>query len=395
MATDPNQLRIEIGEPLPEAREILILVAGDFCPQGKPEKILLDGELFGPGIPELTAAHDLNVVNLECTLTRAETRIKKIGPNLKAAPECARAIRSGGFQVAALANNHMLDFGEQGLLDTVSNCHIAGLKTVGAGKNLEEANQALYLDVNGLRCAILAVAGHEFSIASAHRTGVSPLDAIQNFYQLQEARDQADFVLLIVHAGNDFYPLPSPSLVETCRFFARSGANAIVCSHSHVPGGIEIFQDVPIVYGTGNFLFHWDEPYPPAWYQGILVSLKVRVKKAAGIELIPYVQCRERMLIDLMDGAELEEFTREIYVRNAIITNPEKLNAAWQEYCDQNQSRYLAQMLSLSRFDARLYGRNIVPLRLYKDRVRLLYDMVNYEGHREAILSIFDKINEL
>ena len=102
-------------------------------------------------------------MNLECPLTIHETPIPKTGPNLRAHPDCARELKQTGIDVVTLANNHILDMGERGLFDTVDCCEEGGLKTVEAGKNIEEATKPLIVTVNDLRVAILNFAENEWS----------------------------------------------------------------------------------------------------------------------------------------------------------------------------------------------------------------------------------------
>jgi poly-gamma-glutamate synthesis protein (capsule biosynthesis protein) len=127
--------------------DVSIVVAGDLCPKGETEYLLCANQpekVFSDLLPYIIESQ-LAIVNLECPLTYSQTPIIKRGPHLQAAPACAEGIRSGGFDVVTLANNHILDMGERGLFDTLSTCHAAGLKTVGAGKNLEEAMSFLSL----------------------------------------------------------------------------------------------------------------------------------------------------------------------------------------------------------------------------------------------------------
>ncbi len=388
-----KQLCRKINEPDLREPVTRFLIAGDFCPQGMPERYLSEPHLFWPDIVKLTAVHDIAILNLECPLTRSDERILKVGPHLKADPQCAQGIRAGGFQIASLANNHMMDFGEQGLADTLNTCHQAGLKTVGAGENFDEASSPLYVDINGKRCAVISVAGHEFSIAADHRAGVWPLDPIQNYYQIQEARKQADFVLLIVHAGIEHYPLPSPRLADTCRFFASAGAHAIICMHSHVPGGYEIWEGVPIIYGTGNFIFNSNQKVSNlGWYTGYLVSLKVQGSAVLEIELLPYHQCRDRIGIDLMNADEADCFAKELDGLNEIISNQDRLSKSWQDFCDKNQDNYLGMLFSSNRVEAYLWYMGVFTVKNVKKRIPRVLDLIQNEGHQEVLVNILDKI---
>ena len=103
---------------------ISILITGDFCPHKRIEKEFLKGnyESIYNGFQKVANGCDLVITNLECPLTLSNNPIKKTGPNLKANPECIEGIKFGGFNVVTLANNHIMDYGKQGLSETISLC---------------------------------------------------------------------------------------------------------------------------------------------------------------------------------------------------------------------------------------------------------------------------------
>ena len=144
---EDGTIRLLSGEDQPSPS---IIIAGDLCPIGQSEKLLSTSQverLFA-GIIQTLQRVDLAIVNLECPLTRQTTPIVKSGPHLRADPECAKGIRSAGFDVVSLANNHILDMGG-GLADTLAACTDAGLETVGVGENLAQATRPLWIDVKG------------------------------------------------------------------------------------------------------------------------------------------------------------------------------------------------------------------------------------------------------
>ena len=88
---------------------------------------------------------------------------------------------------------------------------------------------------------------------------------------------------MLLHAGPEYYPLPSPRLVDLTRSFADAGASAVIVHHQHLPGAVEVHAGVPIVYGTGNFLFPMYYPYTyPEWHEGYLVQLAFSGAGSAG-----------------------------------------------------------------------------------------------------------------
>jgi hypothetical protein len=345
------------------------------------------------GIEGVVSAHDVSAVNIECPLTGSKFAGAKTGMSLRADPRCARGISAGGFNVATLANNHILDMGAVGLRDTLHALGEAGVETVGAGLDLTDATRPLTLEVNGVSIAILAFAEREFSTASETGPGAWPLDPIDNHYQIAEARRHADYVIVSLHGGNEWFPLPSPQMVKTCRYLVDSGASAVVSHHTHVASGIEIFGGAPIVYGTGNFLFEWPITMPAAWYRGNMVSLTFRLGHRVGVELIPYVQCREELGVHLMVGEEAAEFSREIERLSATITDADALGDAWQDFCRGKQREYIAKLVASNRLADTLWSRGLLPVGLLKKRALMLLNLVRCQSHRNVLIEVLEQIS--
>jgi len=154
-----------------------------------------------------------------------------------------------------LANNHILDYGAKGLSDTFETLKQNKIDYVGAGNNLKEAAQPLTLEKDGQRIAILNFCENEWSIAEEDKPGANPMDIIENTNQIKAAKATHDKVICIIHGGHEYYHLPSPRMQKQYRFYVDNGADAIVGHHTHCVGGYEVYNDVPIIYSLGNFLF--------------------------------------------------------------------------------------------------------------------------------------------
>ena len=391
MPTEPTD--VEGGSPMPNpsGSDVTILVAGDLCPAGRPEQVLARNEPYAVwgGLAATLNAHDLRVLDLECPLTFIDDPIAKSGPHLRSHPGCANAIRSGGFDVVSLANNHIMDHGEQGLVDTLQACRGAGLRTLGAGMDLEEAQKAVITEVRGRRVALLAFTEREFSIATETRAGACPLDLPLNYAELQRARGRADTVIVLLHGGNEQQALPSPEMVKTCRFFVDAGADAVVCGHAHVSSGMEVYHDAPIVYGLGNFLFDWPSQQPTGWYLGNLASLRVDCSGAVTLQLTPYRQCVEAPVIELETGDQLAARMAASDELSRIVASPELLETAWSAFCANRRVGYLALLLSLTRLERGALKRGVWPVwRTREARLYALLDVLTCEAHRQAAMSI-------
>jgi hypothetical protein len=388
-----NSIREIELDPVVTRDAVDIVFAGDLCPVGQNGPLFVDGDpdvIYNDLRPILGEA-DLSVANLECPLTNASDAVSKSGPSLRADPRCVRGIRAG-FQVAALANNHIMDYGAQGLADTLDICRQNGVQTVGAGQNLAEAQTPLLVTIKGVRIAFLAIAEHEFSIATHRSPGAAPVDLADNYRQVNSARQQADLVFVMLHGGNERYPLPSPRLVKVCHFLVDIGSSLVVCNHSHVASGMEIYRDVPIVYGQGNFIFDRDGR-PDPWYTGYLLRVKASSAGVVSLEIVPYVQSREEAGIRRMCGKDAEEFFREFDRLSSIVVDMDALSNAWQEFCRTRRNSYLARLLRWGRMKRRLMQSGLEPSRFLGPRqANELLNMFRCESHRDALVQILTDV---
>lgn len=337
--------------------------------------------------------HDLRIANLESPLTNDGEPIVKSGPHLRGDPGCARVMRDGGFDVLGLANNHILDMGRQGLVDTLSACEQAGLLTFGAGMDLAAARQPLLVDVNGVAIGLLAYCEHEFSFAGPDSEGAAPFDPIESARDLEALAPQCQNMIVLLHAGAERHDLPTPRLVQWCRWLVERGACAVVCSHTHVPSGVECYRGAPIVYGAGNFLFWSKNRHDVGWYCGALISLTVGRQGIAEAELIPYWQCRSAPELEPMTEADRIVFEEHLAALSEVITDPADLQTVWLEFCRTLRPAYLRYALGLSNKERRLVSeRGRWPeRRLPRARIPDLLNLYRCETHLDVITALLEE----
>jgi hypothetical protein len=389
-ATDPALVRLTGASD----DEVRLLFAGDFYGGNRTASLCHDDryeELFNDLLPVLLDK-DISVVNLESPLTTVDEPIVKNGPNLKAQPSCAGALRFGNFDVVTLANNHIMDHGERGLYETLDACGRHGIRCVGAGRNLEEAGRALILEVKGLRIAILNMAEDEFSIAGEASPGANPLDPVRNFYQIRDAALEADAVVAVVHGGNEMFPHPSPRMVRTYRYLADLGVSAVIGHHQHCAGGFEIHRGSPVFYGIGNFIFDVQGIEEGSWNLGYLVTLSLGKKGVSGFRLHPYRQSAEEPGAALLMGGELESFLGVIRGYSSAIADCGGMNALWSEFCKSRELFYLKQLMGLGRYEVALLKRGIGTRSiLKKERMAGLLNYVRCQAHRDVAMEILQR----
>lgn len=324
-----------------------ILLAGDLCPRGQTEKLVLQGkndEILAAVRSELDRG-DLSIVNLETPLTEANTPIPKSGPNIKVSPGCVELVKSGGWDVACCANNHIGDYGPAVVTETLSLLAANGIAAVGAGRDLASARRPLTIEKNGLKIAVLAFAENEFGIAAEAVPGANPLQPLRNIAQIKAASAQADITMVLIHGGNEFNPIPSPRMVETCRAFAEAGASAVVVGHTHCPQGIELWNGVPIIYSLGNFLFDTNDAYSGYnWWYGYMVRLGFSAGRAVRLEVIPHHCLPRAERVTLLQGEERERFLAYLNKLSRIAADEAEVRKYFDAWCLRGINGYFSRL---------------------------------------------------
>ena len=179
----------------------------------------------------------------------------------RANPENISLMQELGVDVLALANNHMYDYGAEGLLDTLDTIDSTNIKRVGAGRNIDEASAPLMMELNGLKVAFISgtrVEWEEFTKgATETEPGVFRTVEPELLYQrVREAKKEADLVIVYIHWGventetlEDYQETVGKKLIDV-------GADAVIGNHTHCLQGIEFYKEKPIVYSLGNFWFN-------------------------------------------------------------------------------------------------------------------------------------------
>src|SRR5690606_20032949 len=228
-----------------------LLIAGDLVINRPYQAFQINDE-----VKELFANSDFNIVNLEAPVTNSNSKILKTGPHLKSEKESTlEVLKALNINLCTLANNHVLDYDEQGVLDTINFCKENNIQTVGAGKNKEEAARVFYLESDVGKIAIINIAENEWASATDTTAGANGMDLIDDVKQIQEAKKKSDFVFVIVHGGHEYYNLPSPRMQKQYRFYAEQGADIGIGHHSHCMRGKQVYNRSTIYYSLGICFF--------------------------------------------------------------------------------------------------------------------------------------------
>lgn len=175
-------------------------------------------------------------------------------------PEKVKLMQEMGIDLVTLANNHALDYGRDAMLDTIDTLDHAGIRHVGAGKNLAEARKPDVVELNGRTFAFIgATRVYPEADWAAGTDSAGMFSAYDGGAQLAEevkaAKQQADYVIAYVHWGIEREETPNEVQKSIAYRLVDAGADLVVGAHPHVLQGIEYYQGVPIAYSLGNFVF--------------------------------------------------------------------------------------------------------------------------------------------
>ena len=363
-----------------------VLIAGDFCPRYRVEKLINKDDFARvlSGVKSLTDKADYSIVNYECPVIKGDASpIQKQGPNLKSTVKGIEAVKWAGFNCVTLANNHLLDFGETGVHDTIEACEIFGLDYVGCGNNIFEAEAILHVNVNGQKLAVINCCEHEFCIATDESAGCNPLNPIKQYYAIQKAKQEADRVLVIVHGGHEHFQLPSFRMMETYRFFIDAGADAVVNHHQHCISGYEIYNNKPIFYGLGNFLFDNEYNHNGIWTEGLVVEIDF-TSSIPSFNVYPISQCAENPSVILLPENSYDETIARI---NNQLGNPKELKKAIDAFYSEGLSLYTDIFEPCgNRYYFGALRRGWIKSKISTSRFLSASNYISCESHRDRLL---------
>ena len=368
-----------------------ILIGADLVPTDSNAAFFHKGDaaaLVNEDLLRILQSADYRIFNLEVPLTDTATPIGKCGPALIADTATVAGYTALGADLLCLANNHILDQGEQGLFSTMDVLQSNQITYVGAGKDLAEALQPQILQLGEKKIGIYACAEHEFSIAEAGVPGANPFDPLESPDHVAALKAQCDYVVVLYHGGKEHYRYPSPELQRVCRKLVEKGADLVLCQHSHCIGCEEKYQNGTIVYGQGNFLF--DRSSSEFWQTSLLVALDEDFQ----VSYIPLA--KQGAAVHLAKEKQGQEILRDFQHRSEEIREAGFIRQKYEKFAHNMLSNYLFSLsgIRLSFFLRalnKLSGHRLIPWLIKKryprEQLFAIRNFIECEAHREVLLS--------
>ncbi len=266
---------------------------------------------------------DFNTANLESPFS-GESYFGQTGSLVFNAPlENSQGLVDYNFKVLNIANNHTLDQGLVGLINTINHLSNQGLQTFGAGQNLDQAWQPAIIEVRGVKIGFLGA-----SYASVNDNGKSINSYVARIEDedklktaLSNLKSQVDFVVVNMHAGTEYTSKPNSSQIKFAHTAIDYGADLVIGHHPHWIQTVEQYQGKYIFYSLGNFIF--DQMWSQQTREGLMLKIKVEKKdqmvKIKQIELLPVI-IENYSTPRLADQKENEAILKKIGLIQNIIT---------------------------------------------------------------------------
>ncbi len=370
---------------------IKISILGDICPARKYSPFFANGtvdSIFSTIADYLNEA-DLVLANLEAPTSQKGVAIKKCGGCLRGYEQDLDILKKAGIHALSLANNHILDYGEEALFDTIDSAQKRGFVVFGAGKNTVAAKKPVYFNVRGWTIGALGFCEEEFNSAYESSSGANLFDPYESFDDIRTAKENCDFLIIFYHGGIENFKYPSPLLQKKCRKMAQAGADLVLCQHSHCIGTLEIYDHCNILYGQGNTLFGKvadDE----MWNTGLLVTVVLKEEQQT---------VSHRLLEANEKGVRFADKVTEVQRLKQLAEESERIkNSAWIEeqwlsFCKKEEATYLPILFCWKRMTKkanRLLKNRLVKSLISRKQRRATMNLIRCDAHREVLETIFE-----
>ena len=244
--------------------------------------------LFSTEVDAVFRSAQVVVGNLECPATKINAPVQKFYI-FRAEPEWLQALKRHGITHLNLANNHSIDQGRKGLLDTKQNIVKAGMVPIGAGRNMKEAAEPVLLAKHPRKVWLLvslrlALENYAY-LPDKPCVSQEPMDSLLRRVQRLRKADPTAVIIVSLHWGGEHTLKPVPSQRHEAHMLIRAGADVLVCHHTHTLQTVEEFMGHSIYYSIGNFIF---DPKKPINSEACIVRLKIaKGKDGLKVETIP------------------------------------------------------------------------------------------------------------
>lgn len=351
---------------------------------------------MGSFLKESINSSDINCVNLEAPIyTEGTYGIKKSGPHHYQSPKTPEWLEENGFNLICVANNHIMDYGEKALLNTVHAFKKAEI--IGYGK-YPDAYDFKIIKHNNESIGFLALTQHEFGCVDANaydKLGTPFLTSPKVFKSIDETRQKVDKLIILAHGGLEYTNTPLPEWRELYQTFIDLGVDVVIGSHPHVPQGYEIYKGKPIVYSLGNFIFEKPQTAKlhTLWNVSYMITYDTYDNSIQQIPLIFDIN-NNKIEIDTKENA-----SSHLQYLNNLLNNEKEYKAYIQSLKDSMKNSYIIGMKeSLGILNPKEKIKNVLRLfmckKIKKGNITNMLNLFQCESHRWLIQNFLSQNNK-
>ncbi|PRO65845.1 CapA family protein [Alkalicoccus urumqiensis] len=218
------------------------------------------GLLFSDELEYIIKQSNYAICNFEAPISGFGNPIKKSGPHHSQLSSTLNGLKKQGMNMVCLANNHMMDYGADGMKKTKEFAESIGLSTVGSGMDIEEAYAPQIVEIGDKKIAIINACEAQFGVIdyfaeNEASLGYAWINHSRIDLSILKCKQKYDHVIVVAHAGLEHYSIPQREWRVRYKSLIDLGADAVIASHPHVPQGYEKYNGGVIAYSLGNFYF--------------------------------------------------------------------------------------------------------------------------------------------
>ena len=339
---------------------IKLTISGDLFPTPINYQLFSDGKaeiIFGEEVCNIFKSSDYSICNLEGCFTDENTPPKlKDGPTIRAPKDCVAAIVDLGVNCVSLANNHATDYGAIGLKDTYGVLEKSKISFFGAGLNEESISTHHTILVKGKRITFYGVSETIENVPSKNSPGVNIYDEYRVCNELKSLKDNCDFLIVLYHGGIENIHYNTPSIRTRFHRMADNGADIIISQHTHAIGEEEYYHGSYLLYGQGNFCFHFSKSSQEWVMTGLLLEVELNDN---GFDVKKHIVRRNGASIVYDNEQDFTEF----YDRSKRLSKNDDFSPALSMLAEKNIVIYLQAFRGKNVFDR--IARKILPKEKY------------------------------
>ena len=315
---------------------------------------------------------DISIGNLESPLYTKKALIPNKDVVLKGNPRAIEGLSKSGINIMSLANNHIVDCGKKGITETMRLLKENGINYSGVGNTKRDALKPLIIEKKRIKLRLISYSVYDVNLYKKFRspyvsTG-HPLDIIK---EIKRAEKSCNLLIVSIHGGGEFHPIPKKSNIIDSRRFIDAGADIIFWHHPHVLRGYEIYKNKPIFYSLGNFIGDWTASFHPH-------NVKNRMKYQRKYNLEKWL--RESLIVQIIVDKK-DCLVKRINIHPAYISNnfsPEILTGTPDGEEIMNKIKDLSDRISKIEIDSKGNSKIIINKYLKQNKKNILSLLFEY-----------------